>query len=150
MDTVLRVVVIYMFLVAALRVLGKREFQQLSPAELIMLLITSELVSPALTGNEPSLVNSLVAVATLFILVFLSSLLTFGNRRAGKLLEGSPVVLVHRGRLLERNLAAERITAEDVLSEARKAGLAELERVRWAILETDGAIAIIPEEQTGS
>src|SRR5690625_1662609 len=112
MDTVLRVVVIYMFLVAALRVLGKREFQQLSPAELIMLLITSELVSPALTGNEPSLVNSLVAVATLFILVFLSSLLTFRNRRAGKLLGGSPVVLVHRGRLLERNLAAERITAE--------------------------------------
>lgn len=151
MDTVIRVAVVYVFLVAGLRILGKREFAQLSTSELIMLLITSELVSPALTRNEPSLVNSLVAVSALFVLVFATSIFTYRARAVQGLVSAPPVVLVHGGRLVVENLAKERITPEDVLSEAQKAGLLTISEVQWAILQGDGRIAIIgPGREIGS
>jgi uncharacterized membrane protein YcaP (DUF421 family) len=149
METVLRVALIYILLLAGLRVLGKREFGQLAPMELIALLLIPEIVSQALIGDDYSLTNALVAISTLFVLVFLNSLLTHMSRRFESVVESTPTVLAHDGRLVHDNLHRERITPSEIYSEMRKSGLERLEQVRWAVLEGDGKISIVPGDGPG-
>jgi uncharacterized membrane protein YcaP (DUF421 family) len=145
MEAVLRVVVIYLVIVIGLRLLGKREFGQLSPLELVTLLLIPEIVSNAIQGQHFSLTHAIVGVSTLFVLVFLTSLLGARSPRFQKVLDGEPRVLVHDGKLIPRNLMAERVTPDEVVSEMRKAGFEDLAEIRWAILETDGKISIVPK-----
>jgi uncharacterized membrane protein YcaP (DUF421 family) len=147
METVLRVVIIYLFLMISLRILGKREFGQLSPLELVSLLLVPELVSSALQGDDYSLVDAIVGVSTLFALTLLTSMFMHISKTAEKVISGEPSVLVQHGQLLDKNMNRERITPDEIFSEIHKSGLERLEQVAWAILEGDGKIAIVPETQ---
>ncbi|MFY0535861.1 DUF421 domain-containing protein [Nannocystis pusilla] len=110
METVIRIVIIYLVIVAGLRILGKREFGQLSPAELVTLLIIPEIVSPALVRDDPSLTNAIVGTTTLFSLVFVVSLLMHHVRSLEKVVSSSPTLLVSDGRFLAENMNKERIS----------------------------------------
>ena len=144
MDTIIRVVIVYAFLFAVLRLLGKREFGQLSPLEFVCLLLIPELVQQALVGEDFSMTNALIAVSTLVLLVFLTSLLSHRSRKLESVLQGEPTVLVSHGRLLNATMDRERITPDEIFTEMRRVGLDHLEQVRWAVLETDGHISIVP------
>jgi len=146
METVLRVVIIYAVILLGLRVLGKREFGELSPLELITLILIPDLVSQGVVRSDYSLTNSIIAVTTLFSLVFLVSLLSHRFGRVEKWIDGEPTLLVARGRLLVKNLNRERISPDEVYSQMHKSGCEHLSRVRWAVLETDGRISIILEK----
>ena len=148
MEAVLRVVIIYLVIVIGLRLLGKREFGQLSPLELVTLLLIPEIVSSAIQGDHFSITQAVVGVSTLFVLVFLTSLLGVRSKRFQTVIDGEPRVLVHDGKLIPQSLMAERITPDEVVSEMRKAGFERLEQIRWAILETDGKISIVPKSPT--
>lgn len=145
MDTILRVAIAYFFILIALRLMGKREFGQLSPLELITLLLIPELLSDALQLGDQSLVRGLTGVSTVLLLVLGSSLVTHLNKTVEEAIEGTPAVLVAHGDLILENLSRERITPGEIFSEMHKAGLDDLPQVRWALLETDGKIAIVPE-----
>ncbi|MDF3057132.1 MAG: rane protein [Rariglobus sp.] len=145
METVIRVVVIYVAILAGLRVLGKRDVGELSPLELITLILIPDLVSQGVVRSDHSLTNSLIAITTLFSLVLIISLFSHRFKRVESLIEGEPTLLVAKGRLLTRNLNRERIAPEEIYSEMHKAGLDKLSCVRWAVLESDGRIAIVPE-----
>ena len=97
MEAVLRVVVIYLVVVIGLRVLGKREFGQLSPLELVTLLLIPEIVSSGIQGDHFSLTHAIVGVCTLFVLVFVTSLISARFQRFQTLLDGTPRV-EHRSR----------------------------------------------------
>lgn len=146
METVIRVVIIYVAILAGLRVLGKREFGQLSPLELITLLLIPDLVSQGVVRSDYSMTNGLISIATLFSLVFLTSLLSHRFKKVETLIDGEPTLLVAKGKLLERNLNRERIAPEEIYSAMHQAGVEKLSHVRWAVLETDGRIAIVPED----
>lgn len=146
MDVVLRVAFIYLFLMLALRVMGKREFSELSPMELVALLLIPEILSQGLIGEDYSITNAIVAVATLLVLVFLNSVVTYFSERAEKMVESTPTVLAHDGRLVQVNMDRERITPSEIYGELRKSGLERLDQVRWAVLESDGKISIVPAE----
>jgi uncharacterized membrane protein YcaP (DUF421 family) len=143
MDTVIRIAFIYFFLMIALRVMGKRELSEMSPFELVTLLMVPEIFSTALARQDYSMTHATIGVATLFTLVFVTSLVTFRFKRVEQIVEGTPTILVHDGRLLEHNLKRERVTAEEVFAEMHQSGLEDLSQVQWAILEVDGKIAII-------
>lgn len=147
METVVRVLFVYVFLLFALRVMGKREFSEFTPMELIVLLLIPELLQQALIGHDPSLTNSLVATSTLLLLVFLNSVLTYLNPRVEKAVESAPAVLAHEGRLLERNMRRERITPDELLASIQMHGYDKLDQVKWAILQSDGKIAVVPTDQ---
>jgi uncharacterized membrane protein YcaP (DUF421 family) len=149
-DTVIRVVIIYIFIVIGLRVVGKREFGQLSPLELVTLLIIPELVSQALTHEDYSLTNAIVGTTTLIVLVYLSSVLQFRVKPFERAINGTPTVLVRHGTYIARHMNEERIAPEEIFNAMHESGLERLEQVRWAILETDGKISIVSEEQTAS
>lgn len=146
METILRVAAIYLFVLITLRLLGNREFSQLSPFELVTLLLIPEIASQAMIREDFSLTNAIIGLSTLFLLVFLSSTLTHLSKRAARIIEGQPSVLVSQGALVPNNLNRARITVDEVYGEMHKAGLARLEQIRWAILETSGQISFVPAE----
>jgi uncharacterized membrane protein YcaP (DUF421 family) len=146
MDTVLRVALLYILILAGLRVMGKRELSDLSPSELVGLLLVSEIASQALTREDSSLTGAIVGIATLFTLVFLISFLMYRSKRFNNVVEGTPTVIVEHGKLIEESLAKERITPDEIFTEMHKSGLEKLSQVKWAILETDGKFSIIPTE----
>lgn len=143
METVVRVVLIYLFLMAALRVMGKREFSQLAPFELVTLLMIPELVAQALVREDFSVTNAIIAVSTLLVMVFLTSVVAYRSRTIGKLIEGEPSVLVRHGFLVPEKMALERIPPEEIVSAMHGAGLERLSEVKWGILETDGKITLV-------
>ena len=144
METVIRVFVIYVLIVLGLRVAGKREFSQLSPLELVMLLMIPELVAQALVREDFSMTNAIIALATLFVLVFVNSALMYRFRSYEKAVTGSPAVLVANGKLIEEAMNKERISAGEIFTELHRSGLDKLDDVKWAILESDGKISIVP------
>ncbi len=143
-DVVVRTAIVYLFLVTALRISGKREVGQMSVLELVVILVISDAVQNSMVGQNSSLWGGLVAVTTLLVLDIglkaLSSRLPF-LRRA---IAGEPRLLVHDGRLLAKALRREGIDADEVDAAVRAHGLERIADVKLAILETDGSISIIP------
>jgi uncharacterized membrane protein YcaP (DUF421 family) len=149
METVVRIILIYVFLMVALRLMGKREFGELAPFDFVVLLLIPEMFSQAMVREDFSLTNALIAVSTLLSLVFMTSLLNYRFPRFGKVVAGEPAVLVRHGCLVAKTLDRERVAPGEVLDAMHAAGLHRMEEVRWAILETDGRITVIPWEPAG-
>jgi uncharacterized membrane protein YcaP (DUF421 family) len=143
METVGRVAFVYVLILALLRVMGKREVGQLTPMELVMLILIPELVSQAMIREDFSMVNGVVAVTTLMSLVFVTSALAYRFPKLERIVEGRPAMLVRDGEVVRETLDLERISADELASEMRQAGVASLAGVKWAILEPGGRVAII-------
>lgn len=145
MDMVLRVSILYIFIAFCLRVLGKREFSELSPLELVCLLLVPEIASPGLGGQDSSLTNSVIGISTIFALVFITSVLAFYFPRVERAVSGEPTLLISHGKLLRKNMRRERVTLEELHAEIREVGLENFKDVRYAVLETDGRVSVIKE-----
>ena len=144
METVLRVAFVYVLVWACFRVLGKRELTQMSPFELVTLLFIPQLFSRALTRQDYSMTNAVIGATTLFTLVFVTSAASYRSKRFAHIMQARPRVLVQHGVLVEESLNRERIAPEDIFSAMHKVRLEWLDEVEWAILESDGKIALIP------
>jgi uncharacterized membrane protein YcaP (DUF421 family) len=144
MEIVVRVALIYVFLMFGLRVIGKREFGQLTPFELVTLLLIPEIVSKALTGQDYSLTAGFIGVSTLLALVFLTSLLAYRFPPFARFTEGRPALLARRGTLVPESLHRERVSPDEIRLELHKYGLEEMSQVKWALLEVDGSITLVP------
>ncbi len=144
MDIVIRVVVVFVFLVALMRVIGRRELGDMEPFDLILLVVTGDLTQQAITQDDTSLTGMAIAISTLAVLTVGASYATFKIRRLRPLMQGQPIVLVADGEIVRPNLRRERITVEELAAEARLQQIAHLDEIRWAVLETSGKISFIP------
>ena len=145
-EVVLRTAIVYLFVVVALRLSGKREVGQMSVLELVVILVISDAVQNSMVGDNTSVWGGLVAVATLLALDFGLKALTRRSRRLREAVEGEPRLLVRDGRLLERAIREEGLEVQEVRAAIRSHGLAGIEDVRIAVLETDGSISVVPRE----
>jgi uncharacterized membrane protein YcaP (DUF421 family) len=143
-EPVIRVAVMYVFLLVCFRIIGKRELGEMSPFELVTLLMVPEIISPALTTEDISLTGAIAGACTLFVIVFAVSALSQRFRKVNDLVEGGAVVIVRHGQFIEKRMTLERVQPREVLSEMHRSGVDDLEKVKWAILEPDGKISIIP------
>ena len=143
-EIVLRVALVYLFLVLVLRVSGKREVGQMSILELVVVLLISDAVQNSMVGENSSVWGGMIAVLTLLGMDYGLNLLTRRSRRLRGAIEGEPRLLVRDGRLLTKAVSEEGLDAEEVRAAVRQAGLARIEDVRIAVLETDGSISVIP------
>jgi uncharacterized membrane protein YcaP (DUF421 family) len=144
MDLVIRATVVFFFIFLITRIVGRRELSTLEPFDLILLVVTGDLVQQGITQSDTSVTGALAVIATIGLLTVAVSYASFRFRRLRLVLEGEPIVLVQDGRVIERNLRRERLTADELHAEARVQQIASLRDVRWAILETDGRISFIP------
>jgi uncharacterized membrane protein YcaP (DUF421 family) len=147
MELVIRIALIYVFILVALRLMGKREFGQLSPFELVTLLLIPEILTEALNAGDSSLTAAFVGIATLLVLVFLTSVLAYRIPAFGRVTEGEPVVVVKHGSLVPAAMHRERVSPEEVLAEMHKVGIESMAQVKWGMLETDGRMSFIPWDQ---
>lgn len=146
-EVVLRVAVIYLFLVAVLRISGKREVGQMSILELIVVLLISDAVQNSMVGDNTTVWAGPIAVLTLLALDYGLNLLTRRSRAVRRAIEGEPRLLVRDGRILRKALRDEKLGADEVETAVRAHGIARIEDVREAILETDGSISVIPKDE---
>ena len=123
LEVIARVSLVYLALMVLLRLCGKREIGQLTPLDLLGMLLLSETVSPALTGGDESVPAALLAATTLLALAVLVSRIGFWSRRAERWLEGTPTQLVDEGCRIDAAIHAERITEQELETALRSHGL---------------------------
>jgi uncharacterized membrane protein YcaP (DUF421 family) len=143
-DLVARAVVVFFVVFLVTRVVGRRELSTMEPFDLILLIVTGDLVQQGITQSDYSVTGALTVIATIALLTVALSYLSYKVPRLRPVLEGEPLVLVQDGEVIERNLRRERITIEELLAEARLQQIGSLAKVRFAVLETNGAISFIP------
>ena len=142
-ELVLRSLVVYTFLLLLLRVTGKRQVGQLAPFDLVLLLVLSNAVQNSINAGDNSLVGGLIAGATLVLVNFGVGLLTDRSRAVDALVEGSPVVLIHNGRVIESSLRAANLSHHDLNAALRRQGVASVGEVHVAMFETNGSVSVI-------
>jgi uncharacterized membrane protein YcaP (DUF421 family) len=147
MDLVFRATVIFFFVFLITRIAGKRELSSLEPFDLILLVVLGDLVQQGVTQSDYSVTGALIVISTITILTVALSYVNFRLRFLRGALEGQPVVLVENGNMIERNMRRERITVEDIEAEGRQQQVTAIADMRWAVLETNGRISIIPASQ---
>jgi uncharacterized membrane protein YcaP (DUF421 family) len=145
MDLVLRATFVFFLILAVTRAVGRRELSSMEPFDLILLVVMGDLVQQGVTQSDYSLTGATIVIATLAVLTVVTAYASFRVRALRPVLEGSPIVLVADGRILDRNLRRQRVTREELRAEARLQGIGAVADVRFAILETNGKISFLRE-----
>ncbi len=143
---VVRTLAVYLFILLAFRLSGKREVGQLAPFDFALILLIANAVQNAMVGPDTSLVGGLVAAAVLLAVNFALGRLASRNRRVERMLRGQARILINRGHVHDEALRMENISHEELLQALRENGCATLADCRLAVLEVDGSISIIPHK----
>jgi uncharacterized membrane protein YcaP (DUF421 family) len=146
-ERAVRAVVVYLFLLVAMRVFGRRELGQLTGFDIIVLLTLSNILQNAMIGNDNSVTGGFVGAATLLAANLTLAFFVFRSRRVERLVEGTPRVLILNGKLQHPAIRAELLTEQDLLAAVRREGLEGFEDVRMAIAEPNGMISVIPRRR---
>jgi len=141
-EKILRPILVYFFLVVALRVFGKRELAQLNPFDLVVLLSLSNTVQNAIIGNDNSLTGGLIGALGLLAMNYLVVRYLFRHRRLDQLFEGKPTTLVEHGKILKSQLAKELLTRSELMTVLHRQGFDSLEDVERCVLEPGGTFYI--------
>lgn len=145
MDSVLRALTIFGFLLVLMRFVGRRTLGEMTPFDFVLLLILGETTQQALLGDDFSVTNAMIVIATLLGADITLSLIKQRSRRLERLIDGVPILIVNDGAPIREALDNCRVDEEDILAAARlHQGLERMDQIRWAVLETNGEISVIP------
>ncbi len=145
MDAVLRAAVVYFVLLVVLRISGRRSLSEHSTFDFVLLLLISETAQQWLVGEDFSLTNALILVATLAGLNISLSLLKQKFRMVAKIVDGVPLLLVENGNPLKEPMKRARVETSDILAAARELqGLERMDQIKFAVMETTGIITVVP------
>lgn len=146
-EFVLRAVVVYVVVLVLMRLTGKRTVGQLTPFDLLVVVLLGNAVQNSLIGEDSSLLGGLLLAATLLALNSLVGRLSAHSRRFDRFIEGTPVLLARRGEVFRAQLARQAISEQDFAIARRAAGYATLGEIELAVLETSGEITFIPRRE---
>ncbi|CRM64274.1 hypothetical protein [Pseudomonas sp. 31 R 17] len=147
MDSVLRAAAIYLVLLVLFKIAGRRSLAELTTFDLVLLMVIGEATQQALLGDDFSLTNAVLVIVTLIAIDIGFSLVKQRSLWFSRLLDGGPTVVVEQGRVLHERLKRARLDEDDILEAARSAqGILEIRQIRFAILERNGKISVIPYE----
>jgi uncharacterized membrane protein YcaP (DUF421 family) len=147
LEIVLRTAIVYAVVLIGIRLAGKREVGQMTPFDLALLLLLSNAVQNAMTGPDTSVTGGIVAAVTLLLINAAVTQLVWKNKKARKVIEGSPTILIRHGKMLEKNLAKEKVTADSLTQALREHGIAAIADVSIAVLEIDGSISVLKNDE---
>jgi uncharacterized membrane protein YcaP (DUF421 family) len=146
MDLVLRTTFVFCLIFLVTRAVGRRELSSMEPFDLILLVVMGDFVQQAVAQSDYSLTGATIVLVTLGLLSVCTAWLSYRFKRLRPVLEGEPIVIIADGRLLERNLRAQRMTTEEVAAEARLQKIASFEDIRWAVLESNGRMSFLTRD----
>ena len=148
-EIILRTAVVYVVVLVLLRAAGKRELGQMSPVDLVVILVIANAVQNAMTGGDNSLIGGIIAATTLVTVNVAFSRVAHRVPYIAHLFESEATTLMKNGKLIKRNLERENVSMDELLMSAREHGIDQLEGVDAAYLERDGSISIIPKDAPG-
>jgi uncharacterized membrane protein YcaP (DUF421 family) len=143
LEIALRTGVVYCLVLIGIRISGKREVGQMTPFDLVLLLLLSNSVQNAMTGPDTSLAGGAVAATTLLILNYLVADVSGGNRRFRKYIQGEPTLLIHDGEVMEAHMAKEHVSMDELERALREHGVGTYKQAALAVLEVDGSISVL-------
>ena len=146
MSAVVRAVLGYYFLVFMMRIAGRRPGKQMTPVEFILVFFSGGLILTATVADDKSLANALSQIVAIAIAHYLLVILREKSPALGRLVDGTPLVLLEKGKWHAGTMAAMQIQDDDVMALARDQGLERLEQIEYAVLERNGQISIVPSE----
>ncbi|WP_267402946.1 MULTISPECIES: YetF domain-containing protein [unclassified Chryseobacterium] len=147
LDVVVRSLCVYLFMVVAIRLFGKNQLSQLNAGDVVLLLLISNAVQNAMVGPDTSLQGGLVAALVLFAANFILKRLMFANHKFESFMEEDPVILVRDGKIDITALNKVKITKDELEEAIREHGVEGIENVKLSILEVDGNISVISEDE---
>jgi uncharacterized membrane protein YcaP (DUF421 family) len=147
MDSVLRAFAMYLVLMVLFKIAGRRSLAELTTFDFVLLMIIGEATQQALLGDDFSLTNSVLVIVTLIAIDVGLSLLKQRSDWVSKLIDGGPTIIVENGKLLSNRLRHARLVEADVMEAARSSqGIETIDQIKFAILERNGKISVIPLE----
>lgn len=147
MDSVLRAAAMYLALMVLFKIAGRRSLAELTTFDFVLLMIIGEATQQALLGDDFSLTNSFLVIVTLIAIDVGLSLLKQRSEWVSKFIDGGPTIIVENGKLLSERLRHARLVEADVMEVARSSqGIETIDQIKFAILERNGKISVIPVE----
>jgi uncharacterized membrane protein YcaP (DUF421 family) len=139
--------IVYLFIITAIRIFGKREISQLSVIDLVFILLISNAVQNAMVGGNISyLVGGLVAAITLFVANNFLGELFYKSKSFSKLVQGEPLMLVYEGKIIKKHMEKAKISEDELDAAIREHGVASISDVNLAVLERDGNISVLSDD----
>lgn len=145
-EIVIRAVCVYLFMIIAIRIFGKKELAQLSVIDLVFILLISNAVQNAMVGPDTSLQGGLVAATALFLVNYTFKQLLYRNKKLNNLVQGESILLIYKGQPNMENCKKAEITIEELEAAAREHGAKDIQKVDLAVLEVDGNISVISDD----
>ena len=141
---IFRTIILYLLLMVGLRLLGKRQIGELEPSELVLTLIISDLAAVPMQDFGIPLVNGVFPILILLCLSMILSFVNLKSVRFRSILCGKPAIIIREGRLVQQNMNKTRLTIDELYEQLRSQGITDLKSVKYAILETNGKISVLP------
>lgn len=142
----LRSVVVYLFIIVAIRIFGKKELSQLSVVDLVFILLISNSVQNAMVGASTSLEAGIAAATALFVVNFILKDIFFKSKKVSEFFQGDPVLLVYQGKVNKAHLDKTEISMDELMEAIREHGVEKLGDVDLAVLEIDGNISVLSDK----
>ena len=145
--SILRTVILYVFIILAIRLMGKRQISDMQPSELVVTLVVSDIASLPMQNTSQPLLSGVIPVLVLVSLEIAASALMMKSRLFRRLICGNPVVVIEDGKLLQKQLKRLRMSAEDIFAQLRQQDIFSIDEVQYCIVETNGSISVLEKPQ---
>ena len=145
--SILRTVILYVFIILAIRLMGKRQISDMQPSELVVTLVVSDIASLPMQNTSQPLLSGVIPVLVLVSLEIAASALMMKSRLFRRLICGNPVVVIEDGKLLQKQLKRLRMSAEDLFAHLRQPDIFSIDEVQYCIVETNGSISVLEKPQ---
>ena len=145
--TFFRTILLYIIVIVALRIMGKRQIGELQPSELVVAIMISELAAIPMQATGIPLINGILPIVTLIVAEVILSYITLKSEKARVIISGAPSILIENGKINEKEMEKLRFNMDDLLEELRVSNCPNIADVEFAILETSGQLSVIPKSQ---
>lgn len=138
-----RAFILYLVVILAVRLMGKRQIGEMQPTELVMTILLSEVAATPMQDPDLPLINSVLSVLLLVCLAIFTSVFSMHSHTFRKVFDGSPAIVVCDGKIDQKKMKKLRLTVQDLLSALRQKDIFELSQVQYAIVETNGSVSVM-------
>lgn len=142
-----RTVILYLLIVLALRITGKRQLGELEPSELVVAILISELAAIPMQDTSIPLLSGIIPIIVLVTLEIILSFVILKSNKIRRIITGKPSIIIYNGILNQKELGRLRLNMDDLMEELRQKSIMSIEEVRYAILETTGKLSVFPFER---
>jgi len=141
-----KTLIVYVFLIAGLRLLGKRELGQMNNFDLVLIIVLGNAVQNAMMNNDNSLAGGLIAATVLLVVNRVFNILLQSSKRLERLMVGHPMLILSEGIPIEKEMRREGVTHDQLMTALREHGLTQLRQAKLCVLEVDGSISVVAED----